>query len=120
MKRGSLLLTQDPYLAVETGLSLPHGLEMGPFSYFSGWPREKAEKCHVLNREMMNELIDTCDAQVAAFSGYGFAMDCPSITKLPDEERAALYSRVEKRYSLFGEVPEFGQAGTTLKIYLKK
>jgi hypothetical protein len=119
-KPGDTLLTQDPYLAVESGLSMPRGLEMGPFSYFPGWSREKAAKLHVLNKEMLKELVEGCDAPVAAFSGYGLAIQCPSITEVPRDEEAELWRAVEKRYSFFRQVEDFGQAGTRLKIYLRK
>ena len=35
-EKDSVLLTQDTYLAVETGMRVPAGFEMGPFSYFRG------------------------------------------------------------------------------------
>jgi len=119
-KPGDMLLTQDPYLAVECGLTLPRGLELGPFSYFPGWDRERAEMRHVLNREMLREVLESTDAPVAAFSEYGFAISCPSVTKLPKAEQDALWRLVEKRYRPFREVEEFGQANTKLRIYVKR
>ncbi len=119
-KPGDMLLTQDPYLAIESGLSLPPGLEMGPFSCFPGWTRERAAECHVLNGDMMNELLTTCNAPVAAFSGYGFAIQCPSITRLPEEEQALLWRTLEGNYELFRQVEKFGQADTTLRIYRRR
>jgi len=117
---GDVLLTQDTYLAVETGLWLPKGLELGPFSYFPDWNRAKAAACHVLNQEMMLELLETSEAPVAAFSEYGLAIRSPGVTELPSEEQMALYEAVERRYSLFRKVEKFGQAGTRLKIYLRR
>jgi hypothetical protein len=111
-----VLLTQDPYLAVEAGMDMPRGLELGPFSYFPDWPREKAEACHVLNRDMLRELLDTCEAPVAAFSGYGLAIRCPEVMALSEAERDALWEVVMRRYALVREIPAFGQAATTLRI----
>ncbi|MBN2302325.1 MAG: hypothetical protein JXN60_07420 [Lentisphaerae bacterium] len=119
-KPGDLLLTQDLYLAVETGLTLPAGLELGPFSYFPEWSREKAEKCHVLNRDMMLDLLNASSAPVAAFSGYGLAIRSPAITELSKPEQAELMSTLTKRYMLFREIESFGQANTLLRIYLLK
>ena len=113
---GEMLLTQDTYLAVETGMTVPRGLEMGPFSYYPDWSREQAERRNVLNREMLIELLETTDAQWAAFSGYGLAIRSPDITELASEEQAELRAIVERRYEPVKTVPHFGQAHTDLEI----
>ncbi len=110
------LLTQDLYLAVEAGRAVPYGLEMGPFSYFPDWPRERAERLGVLNRDMMMELIQTTDAPVAAFSGYGLAIASPEVKELSTDEQDALWAAVRDRYREVHAIPHFGQAGTTLKL----
>jgi hypothetical protein len=99
---------------------VPHGMELGPFCYFPEWSREKASVRHVLNREMMMELLETCEAPVAAFSGYGLSIQSPQICQLPKEEQQALVALVEKRYQKEREIPAFGHAETTLKIYRRK
>ncbi|OGV86660.1 MAG: hypothetical protein A2340_02115 [Lentisphaerae bacterium RIFOXYB12_FULL_60_10] len=114
------LLTQDPYLAVESGRALPRGLELGQFSYYPGWTRERAERCRVLNAEMMRELLDTVRAPVAAFSGYGFAIRSPEILPLSPGDSADLWARVYRRYAPFRTIPDFGQAATPLQILLLK
>lgn len=111
-----VLLTQDTYLAVEMGCPVPPGMEMGPFSYFPDMPRERAEVLHVLNREMMLELLRATDAPLAAFSGYGLAIRAPEVSELSDEEQVALWAAVAARYEDLCEVPDFGQGGTTLRI----
>ncbi|MDI6774249.1 MAG: hypothetical protein QME60_02475 [Verrucomicrobiota bacterium] len=115
-KPGAVLLTQDPYLAVETGMVLPRGLELGPFSYFPAWPEEKARARRVVNRAMMREILRTCEAPVAAFSGYGLAIRLPEVIRLPEEERRELWGLVTERYRPVGEVADFGQAATRLVI----
>jgi hypothetical protein len=117
---GALLLTQDPYLAVETGLRIPGGLELGQFSYFPDWPRGKAERCHVLNREMLREMLRTAAAPVAAFSGYGFAIRCPEVLPLSEEERGELLDLLAEQYLPQAEVEPFGQADTRLTLYIRK
>ncbi|MFO7869969.1 MAG: hypothetical protein R6V03_00865 [Kiritimatiellia bacterium] len=114
------LLTQDTYLAVEAGLRVPEGLEMGPFSYYPDWEREKAEACHVLNREMMKELVGETTASVAAVSDWWLAVKAPSITPVPSTERAEIMKILEERYNLFKTIDNFGQARTPLEIYVKK
>jgi hypothetical protein len=113
------LLTQDLYLAIESGLAVPRGLELGPFSYFPGWSRGKAEECRVLNREMMLELLEKCEAPVAAFSGYGLAIKAPSVTPLTADERAELLAVVGRRYARIATIKNFGQADTSLEIFVR-
>ena len=120
VKDGDLLLTQDPYLAVETGMVLPRGLELGQFCYFPDWSRPKAENCHVLNAEMFRELLETCDAPVAAFSGYGLSIRSPEVLPLSTNETQALWQRVESRYETNFVIHPFGQADTRLKVLLKR
>lgn len=116
-----VLLTQDIYLAVETGMKVPHGLELGPFSYFPNWSREKAESCHVLNRQMFLDLIGKCEANIAAFSGYGLAIQAPEIKELPKDESFLLKKSLLERYeSAECDIRNFGQADTELVIFKKK
>ncbi|MEN8256057.1 MAG: glycosyltransferase family 39 protein, partial [Verrucomicrobiota bacterium] len=61
----SVLLTQDTYLAVESGRSVPSGMEMGPFCYYPDMPQEQADQLHLLNRDMLLETLDKTDAPVA-------------------------------------------------------
>jgi hypothetical protein len=117
---GGELLTQDPYLAVEAGLRVPPGLEMGPFSCFPDLPRERARALRVINREMLQELLATSPAPVAAFSGYGLSIASPQVTELAPEDRAALWEIVERRYEEVCRVPDFGQAFTALRILVRK
>lgn len=117
---GDVLLTQDPYLAVESDLFLPHGLEMGQFSYFPEFSSEEAEALHVVNRARLENLLRTSSTPVAAFSGYAFAIKSPQIRPVPMDEQAAFWKIVELRYQQVCEVPNFGQAFTTLRIFKKR
>mgnify|MGYP003586193107 CR=1 FL=1 len=112
----TLLLTQDTYLAVEAGMSVPPGLEMGPFSYFPDLPRDRAERLHVLNREMLEALLAESPARLAAFSGYGLAIRSPEVAELPEEEQEALWRIVEGRYEEIARIRDFGQGFTTLRV----
>lgn len=114
---GSELLTQDAYLAVEAGARLPRGFELGPFSYFPDMPRTRAERLHVLNRELLEEALTQGSARWAAFSGYGLSIASPRIVELPAAEQARLQALLERRYSLVAIFPDFGQAHTELRIY---
>jgi len=115
-----LLLTQDTYLAIEAGARVPHGMEMGPFSYYPDMPREQAAKLNLLNQEMLIEILTQAPAPVAAFSGYGLTIRSPEITELSSNDRKALRSVLEAGYEKTGEIPTFGQAYTTLEIFDRK
>jgi uncharacterized membrane protein YeaQ/YmgE (transglycosylase-associated protein family) len=112
-----LLLTQDPYLAVETGARLPRGFEMGQFCYFPDLTKEQAVRYNVLNRDMLRERLRSCPARVAAFSGYGLAVRSPQVTELPQAEQQELRAILDARYKVVDTVLHFGQADTTLRIY---
>ncbi len=119
-KPGDLLLTQDPYLAVEANLKLPPGLEMGQFSYFPALSDEQASRLHVFNRAGFERLLRTTEAPLAALSGYALAIQSPEVTPVPPEDEALFAKIVAERYVPMANVPNFGQASTTLKIYRKK
>ncbi|MDR0994486.1 MAG: hypothetical protein LBN38_08005 [Verrucomicrobiota bacterium] len=119
---GTLLLTQDIYLAVEAGLPVPRGMEMGPFSYYPDWTLERSEELHVLNRDMLMELLSTeTNAPIAALSGYSFAIQSPNVTPVSREDQVALNAILQERFDHVESISSFGQAGTTLEFWrLKK
>ncbi len=110
------LLTQDTYLAVESGLKVPPGMELGPFCYFPDMDSSKARLCHVLNREMMREILESGACPVAAFSGYGLAIKCPEVARLSKDEQIGLWKILKKSYQPVLDIEDFGQADTTLRI----
>ncbi len=112
-----LLLTQDIYLAIEAGANVPHGLEMGPFSYYPEMSRARAETLNLLNKEMLIELLSEAPASVAAFSGYGLTISSPEIEELSSEHWKALRAVLEMHYAKCCAVENFGQAHTTLEIF---
>ncbi|MDO9541065.1 MAG: hypothetical protein Q7J98_01920 [Kiritimatiellia bacterium] len=115
-----MLLTQDTYLAVEAGRALPHGLEMGQFSYFPDLTNEQAEKLNVLNRYLLANLLQNSKAPLAAFSGYAFAIQAPQITPLSPADKSIFRQTIRNRYELLETVTNFGQAATELRLYRKK
>lgn len=118
--KDGLLLTQDTYLAVEAGARVPHGMEMGPFCYYPDMPRERAEKLNLLNRDMLLELISSAEAPLAAFSGYGLTICSPQISELSSGDWKELRTALESVYLKTGEIPNFGQAHTTLELFERK
>lgn len=90
-----VLWTQDAYLAVEAGLDVPRGLEMGPFS--------------------KPQPLDPAAAPLAAWSGYTYALRFPDLTPAPDraERLAALRAAYGRDLAVF---PDFGQGHTTLTL----
>jgi hypothetical protein len=118
--KDGLLLTQDTYLAIEAGARVPHGMEMGPFCYYPDMSRERAEKLNLLNREMLIEVLTQARAPVAAFSGYGLTIRSPEIEELSSNEWKKLRTALETAYKKTAEIPNFGQASTTLNVFERR
>ena len=115
----AVLLTQDAYLAVEARMSVPRGLEMGPFSLFPDLSDEDARKFNVHNLNTLRETIETTDAQFAALSGYAFAIACPSTSMTDPAQTAPLFAAISNRYDRIASVADFGQCHTTLTVWEK-
>ena len=116
----SLLLTQDIYLAVESGLRVPAGWELGPFSYFPDLSESAAQRYRVMNRARLLQTLQESDAAWAAISGYGFAIAAPLITPVPPAEVALFESVVQSRFQVFLALEGFGQAATTMRLYERR
>ena len=103
---GKDLLTQDLYLAVETGRKVPRGLEMGPFAMMSD-----AE---------WKSLLESAPCKVAALSGYSFAINPPKCDERPMEWQMSCWETLKRRYSLVLKEEYFGQNATTLLVLKRK
>ena len=103
---GKNLLTQDLYLAIETGRSVPKGLEMGPFA--------------MLTEEEWMVLLDSAPCELAALSGYSFAIEPPACHERPIEQQIEFWQILKKRYALVSREENFGQNATTLLIMKRK
>ncbi|MBR1589261.1 MAG: hypothetical protein IJ658_13165 [Kiritimatiellae bacterium] len=117
---GKTLLTQDLYLAIETGRAVPPGLEMGPFCYFPDWPADKARELHVMNRELMAELLESAPCPIAACSGYAFAVTAPSCRETPFDEQKRYFALLKKNYEWADSSAKFGQNATTLLVLKRR
>lgn len=103
---GKMLLTQDLYLAVETGRKVPEGLEMGPFS--------------MLSDEAWMKLLSSSPCEVAALSGYSFCINPPVCDERPIDRQMAYWTALKNDYKLVCQVEDFGQNATTLLVLKKK
>lgn len=118
---GTVLLTQDTYLAVEAGLPVPPGLEMGPFSYYPEWSSDRAASVHVMNRPHMLELLaTTTNAPIIAMSGYGWTIRSPEVEEVVPQDAAAFRAIIESRFEHVETIPHFGQAATPLELWRLK
>lgn len=117
---GEELLTQDAYLAVEAGMRLPSGLELGPFSYFPELSDEEAVQRHVLNGHLLQRVLEESEAPVAAISDWTFSIYAPAVTRVTAEQRQALLGIVERRYEPVAAIDAFGQADTRLVILRRR
>ena len=115
-----LLLTQDTYLAVEAGMRVPEGLEMGPFCYFPGLSDEEAARFHVMNKNRFAALLASAPASVAAYSGYGMSIRSPVMDEVPPEDRQLFLDLLGKNFDGVQVVPDFGQNSTTLQIMKRR
>lgn len=111
------VLTQDIYLAVEANLRVPRGWEMGVFSYYPDWPRERAERLRVVNREMIREQLLSSAARAAAVSDYAFSISAPAVVPVSEAERRDLLGLLESRFRPAGVISYFGQGSTPLRLY---
>ena len=117
---GSEVLTQDLYLAVEAGLRVPHGLEMGPFSYYPAMASDRAKSLGVLNQELLLDLLHRTEAPAAALSGYSFTIESPGVTELDPAQTEMFLAALYERYEPIESIPHFGQGFTTLQLLAKK
>ena len=117
---GTTLLTQDLYLAVEAGRKVPAGLEMGPFSYFPDLSSNEARARHVMNTEMLEKLLADAPANVAAFSGYAFAIAAPKCDEVPFDRQKRFFRILKEKYEVADTEPNFGQNATTLLVLRRK
>ncbi len=103
---GDTLLTQDLYLAIETNRKVPKGLEMGPFA--------------MLSDEAWRALVSSAPAEVAALSGYTFAIEPPQCAERALEAQLDYWTLLKERYRLILKEDDFGQHATTLLILKRK
>ncbi len=113
------LLTQDAYLAVEAGKKVPPGFEMGPFSYFPELTDAEALRYHVLNKGRLQSVLKQAPTQVAALSGYAFAVRSPIMDEVPVEDQVLFDALIAERYDLLEQIPHFGQNYTPLRLYIR-
>jgi hypothetical protein len=117
---GKDLLTQDLYLAVETGRRVPRGLEMGHFSYFPGLTAQEARARRVLCTADLEALLEEAPCSMAACSGYAFAIAAPVCDEVPFERQKAFWEILRTRYDLVDSIRDFGQNATTLVVLKRK
>ena len=106
---GKTLLTQDLYLAIETGRTVPKGLEMGPFAMLT-------------DEEWKKLLTETAPAEckIAALSGYAFAVEPPVCNERSIEKQMEYWTLLKQNYKLVDREEAFGQNATTLLVLKRK
>lgn len=106
--KGTRLLTQDLYLAVETNRKVPKGLEMGPFAMLT-------------DAEWRALLRDAPKAYpVAALSGYAFAIDPPVCKERAFSQQLDYWKILKESYVPVSQEESFGQNATPLLILKRK
>lgn len=103
---GKELLTQDIYLAIETNRKVPRGLEMGPFS--------------ILSDSQWRALLSSAPCEVAALSGYSFAIEPPACNERDLKQQISYWSILENNYQIVLREDNFGQNSTPLVVLKRK
>lgn len=103
---GDTLLTQDLYLAIETNRKVPDGLEMGPFS--------------IMTPDEWRTLLKSAPCEIAALSGYTFAIEPPVCNERPIEQQMDFWGILKANYNLVMKEDAFGQNATPLLILQRK
>ena len=106
---GKTLLSQDLYLAIETGRTVPKGLEMGPFAMMSdeNW------------KKLLTETAPA-ECKIAALSGYAFAIEPPVCNERSVEKQMEYWTLLKQNYKLVDREEAFGQNATTLLMLKRK
>ena len=117
---GKSLLTQDLYLAIETNRRVPIQLAMGPFSYWGDkLPYEGAERV-LLDDAGMEALLESAPCEIAALSGYTFAITAPKGSETPMERQIWFWTLLKRRYNKVFTEDDFGQHATPLLVLKRK
>ena len=117
---GKDILTQDLYIAIETNRKVPIQMAMGPFCYWGDkLPYDGAEKV-ALDDAGMEALLDSAPCEIAAMSGYTFAITAPGCQETPMERQIALWSVLKRRYNRVFAEDDFGQHATPLLVLKRK
>ena len=114
------LITQDIYLAVESGLKVPAGMEMGVFSFYPELNSFQAEELGVTNEELLTQIIQKNTSSVCALSGYSFGIAAPKIVQVSATVSDKLTTLVESQFSEVKRFQHFGQGHSELILYAPK
>lgn len=117
---GQTLLTQDLYLAIETNRRVPHGFEMGPFSYWGEKAPPSVDGRTVLDDRSLRDLLADAPCEIAALSGYTFAITVPEGGETPRARQMEYWRLLERNYELVFSEKAFGQNATTLLVLKRK
>ncbi len=74
----------------------------------------------MLTEEEWMVLLDSAPCELAALSGYSFAIEPPACHERPIEQQIEFWQILKKRYALVSREENFGQNATTLLIMKRK
>ena len=93
-------------MAIETGRTVPKGLEMGPFA--------------MLADAEWRKLLGYPSCSIAALSGYSFAIEPPVCRERSMDLQMEYWSILKRNYKLVEREEAFGQNATPLLILKRK
>ena len=73
-----------------------------------------------MNTEMLEKLLAAAPANVAAFSGYAFAIAAPKCDEVPFDRQKRFFRILKENYEVADTEPNFGQNATTLLVLRRK
>ena len=115
--QGTTLLTPDTYLAIETGRSVPQGLEMGSFSFFPELSTSEAMRYQVTNLERLSRMLQDQEFSLLAISDYVFRINSPSLSETTPELLKQIEGQILLEFTPSGQMDAFGQQQTLLRFY---
>lgn len=108
----AILYTPDSYLAIQAGLDVPRGLEIGPFSFSPDTPHPA-----FLDWPGIEQALAQSDA--AAFTAYHFIRS-PEIRPFPPENEARFRTLLARDFTHIQTLDHFGQNRLPLEIWVRR
>ena len=132
------LFTFSVEVAVAADREVVPGLEPGYFSYYANLPTSEARRCHLMNHELLLEVLDGEPAltpqpplprvgeglgvrgRIDAILLHDRAFEPLSRTDYPWPDSSELWAVVETNYDLVASWPHAGESGGRLRLWVPR
>jgi len=113
LARGEPVLTFETLLAVEGGLRVPPGYEMGAFSLTVSWDDARARRVGTVTPAMV-----TADLESARYRVLALHIDDLGLASAEWRDRAA--AAIERNYRQVAAIPRIGHYQSTLFVFIRR